>query len=150
MPSRRVVSLSPGRGQPLKHQCSIVCIVSLILQLWQGAVSPYVSGCFLCDHQGQRRVRWTSSPTLDGLQEEFRSRTSCLPTCSARRPAGLVLGGCGVREEVGPPLPGSSFLSSPLSFKWLPAPRHNLIGKLRPQCSPPPGLPRLCSHGELM
>lgn len=57
--------------------------------------------------------------TLDGLQEEFRSRTSCLPTCLAQSPAGLVLGGCGGKIRSGPPplLPSSSFLSSPFSFK---------------------------------
>lgn len=66
---------------------------------------------------------------------------SCLPTCSARRPVGLVQGGVGVRQEVGPSLPGSSFLSSPLSFKWLPTPWHNQIGNLLSQCSTPPGLP---------
>lgn len=127
-------------------------IVSLFLQPWEGDVSPndgihipscqlYLSGCFPCDHQGQRRDRWTGSPTVDRLQEEFRSRPSCLPTCSAQRPAGLVLGGCGRKTRSRPLFPSSSFLSSPLSFKWLPALWHNQIGNLRLQSSPPPGLP---------
>lgn len=48
--------------------------------------------------------------TLDGLQEECRSRTSCLPTCLARNPAGLVLGGCGGKIRSGPPAPAPQLL----------------------------------------